>query len=236
MGKYVENFESKYGKFHYAENKTSYSAKDCSDYLAALSTKSVPSKSDSLPEQKTASTVKPWSNPLRTSDDDSSSEITSPVITSPVKSPVNVSNRANGSDEQTNQHVSRKRNNSASMVDVSCTSPKIHKTNGHQHDTESGLGSDLCDLLEEKITKSVSESFAQLKNELQVKENEINRLENALNGMADEKKSLEQQFAAERERLKNEILALRQNSRMKTCFYCDVSLDQPNFCSTNCLK
>lgn len=165
-------------------------------------------------------------------DSHSESSIESPSITSPVKN--SAMDNPNGIIDPPG--TTNKRPSSAESSVDDNTPLKKRDKNDQSRDAVSGLGIELCDLLEEKIIADISQSFAQLKNDLQAKQNSINQLKTMLHAKDDEKKRLEEQFAVEREKLKSEISALQQKSRMKTCFQCGTHMDQPNFCSSNCLK
>lgn len=152
-------------------------------------------------------------------------------IRSPHKSPP----RSAATPHQNDKNNKRKASTDNTDIDELS---KSRKTNVLSNDGESGLGSSLCDILEESIKNNVSESFAKLKHDIEVKENCITRLQNQLQNSNDEKKTLEQQFAAEKaekEKLVSEIADLRKKSQMKTCVQCEANIDLPTFCSTGCL-
>lgn len=247
--KYIENFERKYGALSTAAG-TLFTQRDYEAYLGRFDEdkskcengpgsgkiddnlqpksddKTLHLGNDKTPPQTLSSVHQKnhLEEPNQFVDESSNSSIESPTYSHIGISPIKGST------------MSDKRKISSPLNNADHVSSKLQKTNVRSDEGESASGADLCDILEQKVKNEVSESFATLKYDIVVKENYIIRLRNDLQTMADEKKRLGEQFAAEKERLEREISDLRENAQKKTCVQCKKDMDQPTFCSSECLK
>lgn len=232
--KYIENFE-KSGRFVFAtvgtpfnqnihqqeaidpteETPQSFGNEKTNTGLESI----VTNESSSSNNAATKSCAAKIQDANTTDSDSDQSIIESPIITSPVRSKRAGTEIGGNDGSPDHQHE-----------------PKRRMTNDGLIVNESGLGSDLCDLIEEHLKKNVSRSFSQLRSDIAAKDNHIALLEEKLQDVTKEKESLTQSYAVEREALEKQMSDLREKSKKKTCVHCEADLDQPNFCSSGCLE
>lgn len=98
----------------------------------------------------------------------------------------------------------------------------------------------LCENLEDGIKVEISNAFKTLKEEIDSKETEIVRLKNDLKKSIEAVKLLQQEVADrnnlrdQNEELKREISDLK--TKKEKCIACKKDLNQPTFCSNDCIQ
>lgn len=140
-----------------------------------------------------------------------SSRISSPAANSPTQK----------------RHTNLTQCSSVDSADTESTNdlPKRTKRNDESSGSSSTLGESLCDSMETDIKETVSKCFAQMKENIEDKDDQILQLQNELKKVSAEKKNLE-----------NQILDLQSKSKNKICIGCEQDMNLPNFCSNACLQ
>lgn len=141
-------------------------------------------------------------------EDSSDDSIQSPIIDSPLKV------------ESRKRHGSPNLNNMPNKLAKSGTS------------NENGSKRGLCDTLEKGIKKEVSKTFAALKREIAHLESDKEQLIKDKNIFKQQASDLVNKNAI----LTKEIADLKSQKKVMSCLECEKNMEQPTFCSNDCLQ